>query len=84
MSDAARQSGIDVKLLELLVCPLTKGSLRWDPEHSELVSDGARLAYPVRDGVPVMLPSEARALDPFADPGFVDPGFADPGGERHG
>lgn len=63
MSAVEQQSGIDRKLLELLICPLTKGSLRWDAERSELVSVGAKLAYPVRDGVPVMLPSEARSLD---------------------
>lgn len=63
MGEAA-QSGIDVKLLELLVCPLTKGPLRWDAGRGALVSEGARLAYPVRDGVPVLLPSEASALDP--------------------
>ena len=57
-------SPIDVKLLEMLACPLTKGSLTWDPERMELVSRAARLAYPVRDGIPVMLPSEARLLDP--------------------
>jgi len=55
---------IDTKLLELLACPVTKGPLKWDPVKSELVSAGAGLAYPVRDGVPVMLPSEARQLDP--------------------
>jgi uncharacterized protein len=64
-SEASRQSGVDVKLLELLVCPLTKGPLRWVPEQGYLVSEAAKLAYPVRDGVPVMLPSEAQALDPF-------------------
>ncbi|GAA2827951.1 hypothetical protein EDC40_11347 [Aminobacter aminovorans] len=53
---------IDVKLLELLACPLTKGPLRWDAERGELVSRLARLAYPVRDGIPVMLPSEARQI----------------------
>ena len=53
---------IDVKLLELLACPLTKGPLRWDAERGELVSRLARLAYPVRDGIPVMLPSEARQM----------------------
>ncbi|HEV7251995.1 MAG TPA: Trm112 family protein [Mesorhizobium sp.] len=58
------QSGIAAPMLELLCCPLSKGRLRWDPERRELVSDAARLAYPVRDGVPVMLPSEARQLDP--------------------
>lgn len=53
---------IDVKLLELLACPLTKGPLRWDAERGELVSRLAKLAYPVRDGIPVMLPSEARQI----------------------
>ncbi|MET3662058.1 uncharacterized protein YbaR (Trm112 family) [Aquamicrobium ahrensii] len=53
---------MDVKLLELLACPLTKGPLTWDPERSELVSRLARLAYPVRGGIPIMLPSEARTL----------------------
>lgn len=53
---------VDVKLLELLACPLTKGPLTWDPERSELVSRLARLAYPVRGGIPIMLPSEARTL----------------------
>lgn len=55
---------IEPKLLELLVCPLTKASLRWDAVREELVSMAAGLAYPVRDGVPVMLPSEARPLKP--------------------
>lgn len=53
----------DPKLLELLVCPLTKGPLRYDRERAELVSEGARLAYPIRNGIPIMLPAEARALD---------------------
>lgn len=53
---------VDVKLLELLACPLTKGPLTWDPERSELVSRLAKLAYPVRGGIPIMLPSEARTL----------------------
>ena len=52
-----------MKLLELLVCPLTKGPLAWDAERCELVSGLAKLAYPVRDGIPVMLPSEARSID---------------------
>ncbi|MFA1627305.1 Trm112 family protein [Rhizobium mongolense] len=56
-------SRVDPKLLELLVCPLTKGTLRYDREHNELVSEKARLAYPIRDGVPIMLVSEARGLD---------------------
>lgn len=55
---------LDVKLLELLACPLTKGPLAWDEKRQELVSRLARLAYPVRDGIPVMLPSEARTIDP--------------------
>jgi len=54
---------LDVRLLELLVCPLTKGPLTYDSERGELVSRVARLAYPVRDGIPVMLPSEARSVD---------------------
>lgn len=57
-----RKSQVDPKLLELLACPLTKGPLNWDPEHSELVSRLAQLAYPVRDGIPIMLPSEARSV----------------------
>jgi uncharacterized protein YbaR (Trm112 family) len=57
-----RKSQVDPKLLELLACPLTKGPLSWDPERSELVSRLARLAYPVRDGIPIMLPSEARSI----------------------
>lgn len=57
-----RRSEIDPKLLELLSCPLTKGPLIWDAERRELVSRAAQLAYPVRDGIPVMLPSEARQI----------------------
>ncbi|MBB3950878.1 Trm112 family protein [Aureimonas jatrophae] len=53
----------DPKLLELLVCPLTKGPLRYDRERAELVSESARLAYPIRNGIPIMLPAEARRLD---------------------
>ena len=55
-------SEIDPKLLEILVCPLTKGALRYDREAQELISDEARLAYPIRDGIPVMLVDEARRL----------------------
>lgn len=64
MSEVQRTSGIDVRMLELLACPLTKGPLVWDAERCELVSKVARLAYPVRDGIPVLLPSEARVIDP--------------------
>ena len=56
-------SRVDPKLLELLVCPLTKGRLSYDRDRNELVSKLARLACPIRDGVPIMLPEEARALD---------------------
>lgn len=53
---------MDTKLIELLVCPVTKGHLEYDREKHELVSRSARLAYPVRDGIPVMLENEARTL----------------------
>ncbi|MBF0305223.1 MAG: Trm112 family protein [Alphaproteobacteria bacterium] len=54
---------LDPKLLEILVCPLTKGPLRYDRERQELVSDKAGLAFPIRDGIPIMLADEARPLD---------------------
>jgi uncharacterized protein len=54
---------IDPKLLEILVCPLTKSTLRYDREAQELVSAEAGLAYPIRDGIPIMLVDEARRLD---------------------
>ena len=54
---------VDRRLLELLVCPLTKGPLEYDRAASELISRQARLAYPIRDGIPIMLPEEARPLD---------------------
>jgi uncharacterized protein YbaR (Trm112 family) len=54
---------IDPKLLELLVCPLTKSVLRYDPVKQELISSAARLAYPIRDGIPIMLPDEARQIE---------------------
>jgi len=57
-----RSSAVDPKLLEILVCPLTKGPLRYDREAQELISDKAGLAYPIRDGIPIMLESEARQL----------------------
>ncbi|HAJ13212.1 MAG: Trm112 family protein [Hydrogenophaga sp.] len=53
---------MDTKLLEMLVCPVTKGPLRFDRERQELVSRSARLAYPVRDGMPILLEHEARTL----------------------
>jgi uncharacterized protein YbaR (Trm112 family) len=55
-------SEVDPKLLEVLVCPMTRTPLRYDRERQELVSESARLAYPVRDGVPIMLIDEAREL----------------------
>ena len=55
-------AGVDPKLLEILVCPLTKTALEYDPEAQELISRAAGLAYPIRDGIPIMLPEEAREL----------------------
>ncbi len=56
-------TNVDPKLLELLVCPLTKSALRYDRDKQELVSDRAKLAYPIRDGIPIMLLEEARKLE---------------------
>jgi uncharacterized protein len=55
---------VDPKLLEILVCPVTKGPLVYDRQKQELISKSARLAYPIRDGIPVMLEDEARRLEP--------------------
>ena len=63
MSEPAPQAAVDPRLLEVLVCPVSRGPLTYDRKRGELVSKSARLAYPVRDGVPVMLPEEARALE---------------------
>jgi uncharacterized protein YbaR (Trm112 family) len=57
------ESSVDRKLLEILVCPLTKGPLEFDAARQELISRAAKLAYPIRDGIPIMLPEEARSLD---------------------
>ena len=57
------KSGIDPRLLEVLICPASRGPLRYDRETNELVSERARLAYPIRDNVPIMLKDEARSLD---------------------
>ena len=57
------ESDIDPKLLEILVCPVTKATLRYDRQRQELVSLEAGLAYPIRDGIPIMLADEARRLD---------------------
>ena len=58
----APTTAVDPRLLEILVCPVTKQTLRLDAERQELISDAAGLAYPIRDGIPVMLPEEARTL----------------------
>jgi uncharacterized protein YbaR (Trm112 family) len=63
MSETARSGEIDPRLLEVLVCPVTRGPLAYDREKRELISKQAGLAYPVRDGTPIMLPEEARRLD---------------------
>jgi uncharacterized protein YbaR (Trm112 family) len=63
MSDAKAAAPVDPKLLELLVCPVTKGPLTYDRARNELVSDKAGLAFPIRDGIPIMLVDEARQLD---------------------
>ncbi len=60
---ADERAMVDPKLLEILVCPITKESLRYDAERQELISDRAKLAFPIRDGIPIMLPDEARPLE---------------------
>ena len=60
--DFSMPPAVDPRLLEILVCPVTKGPLTYDREHQELISRSARLAYPVRDGIPVLLENEARTL----------------------
>ncbi len=65
MTDGAskqKSTGIDPKLLEILVCPLTKQTLAYDADAQELISKAAGLAYPIREGIPIMLPEEARDL----------------------
>jgi uncharacterized protein YbaR (Trm112 family) len=57
------KAAVDPKLLEVLVCPITKATLEYDRERQELISRKANLAYPIRDGIPIMLPDEARPLD---------------------
>jgi uncharacterized protein YbaR (Trm112 family) len=60
--EAPRSPPVDPRLLEILVCPVTKGPLRYDRARNELISAAAGLAYPIRDGIPIMLPEEARQL----------------------
>jgi uncharacterized protein YbaR (Trm112 family) len=62
MPDPSTAQAVDRRLLEILVCPLTKTVLEYDAERQELVSRAARLAYPIRDGIPIMLPEEARPI----------------------
>jgi uncharacterized protein YbaR (Trm112 family) len=62
-NEGKNQARVDPKLLEILVCPLTKGPLRYDAQANELISDRAGLAYPIRDGIPIMLIDEARRID---------------------
>ena len=61
--EAAEATRIDPRLLEILVCPLTKTVLEYDARAQELISRAARLAYPIRDGIPIMLPEEARPIE---------------------
>lgn len=63
MTETATDRPIDRKLLELLVCPVTKTTLEYDAEAQELISRTAKLAYPIRNGIPIMLPDEARKLE---------------------
>ena len=63
MDEPAPAVEVDPRLLEILVCPVTRGPLVFDRARGELISKGAKLAYPIRDGVPIMLPDEARELD---------------------
>lgn len=67
-------SDIHPKLLELLVCPLTKTTLKYDRRAQELISEAAGLAYPIQDGIPVMIPSEARAINGTAKQEFSSTG----------
>jgi hypothetical protein len=62
-TSANARAEVDPKLLEILVCPVTKTTLRYDRDRQELISDKARLAFPIRDGIPIMLADEARSLD---------------------
>ncbi len=62
MSDPQLSADVDPRLLEILVCPVSRGPLQYDRAKAELISRTARLAYPIRDGVPIMLPEEAREL----------------------
>ena len=71
MAETSKPDAVYPKLLDLLVCPLTKGPLRYDRARQELISEQAGLAYPIRDGIPIMLVDEARPLDEEALPDAV-------------
>ncbi len=75
-------TAVDPKLLEILVCPVSKRQLVYDREAGELISETARLAFPIRDGVPIMLVEEARSLDD--EPGTDEPGADEPGADQPG
>jgi uncharacterized protein YbaR (Trm112 family) len=62
LTQTVEATRVDPKLLEIQVCPLTKGTLEYDSTRQELISRSAKLAYPIRDGIPIMLPEEARPL----------------------
>lgn len=63
VTEDRRRGQLDPKLLELLVCPLTKGRLEYDAEAQELISRSAKLAYPIRDGIPILLAEAAREIE---------------------
>ncbi len=64
VAEDRRRGRLDPRLLELLVCPLTRTALAYDADRQELISRAARLAYPIRDGIPIMHPDEAREIEP--------------------
>jgi uncharacterized protein len=64
MTEETNEPGLDPRLLEMLICPVTRGPLTYDRARGELISEKARLAFPIRNGIPVMLAEEARPLDP--------------------
>lgn len=77
-ADAASEVQVDPRLLEILVCPLTHGPLEYDRERRELISRSANLAYPIRDGTPIMLPEEARRLEAAPNSGPAEAEIAQP------
>lgn len=63
LSESSRTSSVDPRLLEIIVCPLSKTVLQYDAKAQELISRSAKLAFPIRDGIPILLPEEARKID---------------------